>query len=432
MAFGMNLGIGAAMGQGRRSASFAGVPSSGVYQKHGSSIRTGGKPGAAGLPKAGVTGVEDTEDAMRQASAGARGAASGAQVAARGGGMGAPVARGLPEPEEDPTEGVQPLGGGTMGIKPDFTSRNVVGNELRNMLRDQNSSISQYFQGGPQVLAAKLQRKQMEYELLDRQAREDAAYAAASDPQYEQWKTSREVTPEGQLYEESNQGRRRLAETRTTTGLSDFQPKDTAGGPPSPADDAYRRAIEAGVELPAIEMQRIDPRMDPRIVEQRQRSRDAQGLLKEKEKIDIADETRGNTEWDRRQEIETKGRVEVKKTTPGKAPATPRDPAAAKPRAEPVVDLTKLDRVGAEMAGLDEYAWKELPLEKKNEWRKKARPEIINLERGQTHTKADPWYGAGGTGGRQDGATKEGVVQGRKVLLRWNAGKSKWVVEKEL
>lgn len=379
MAFGMNLGIGAAMGQGRRSASFAGVPSSGVFRKHGNSLRTGGKPGVAGLPKPGVTGVEDTEDTMRQASAGARGAASGAQVAARGGGMGAPVARGLPEPEEDPTEGVQPLGGGTMGVKPDFTSRNVVGNELRNMLRSQNNSISQYFQGGPQVLAAKLQRKQMEYELLDRQAREDAAYAAASDPQYEQWKTSREVTPEGQLYEESNQGRRRLAEDRVTTGLSDFQPKGTAGGPPSPADDAYRRAIEAGVELPAIEMQRIDPRMDPRIVEQRQRARDAQGLLKEKQKIDIADETRGNTEWDRRQGIETRGRVEVKKTVPGKAP---KDPTEEEPKAEPVVDLTKLDRVGAEMAGLDEYAWKELPPAQKDEWREKARPRVIRLERG--------------------------------------------------
>ncbi len=331
MAFGMNLGIGAAMGQGRRSASFAGVPSSGVFKEHGNSLRTGSKPGTAGLPKPGVTGVEDTEGTMRQAAAGARGAASGAQVAARGGGMGAPVARGLPEPEEDPTEGVQPLGGGTMGIKPDFTSRNVVGNELRNMLRDQNSSISQYFQGGPQVLAAKLQRKQMEYELLDRQAREDAAYAAASDPQYEQWKTSREVTPEGQLYEESNQGRRRLAETRTTTGLSDFQPKGTAGGPPSPADDAYRRAIEAGVELPAIEMQRIDPRMDPRIVEQRQRSRDAQGLLKEKAKIDREDEADDNTEWDRRQGIETAGRVEVKKTVPGAAPRQPTAPKEPTP-----------------------------------------------------------------------------------------------------
>lgn len=182
-------------------------------------------------------------------------------------------------PEQDTSSGddeayeaaMSALPGGSMGLKPDYSQRNQIKNQLDAAIKKAQSPWNQLLglDGGDEIRGLT-----MRYHMADKEAKEAAAEARMSDPRYAVWGDSGNTTPEGQVIEKSTQGGRRLAEQITKIGTTGFEPRgeiEGVEGPPTEGELAYRRAAEAGIDLPAIQMERIDPVMDPRFVEQKKR-----------------------------------------------------------------------------------------------------------------------------------------------------------------
>lgn len=193
MAFGMNLGIQAGMGGGA-----AGVPPRrDSYKRFGSSLRAGGGrsySSFAGTPPApGMPREQRAPDADRLAREAAEEAQRTAAMSRSAGS--------IPRPQEDSTRGVAVLGGGTMGLKPDFTEVEQLEKEYARSLEKRPSWLAG-FSGIGDVFAAKDEAWQRRIQMAQQKAIRDALAAnqeAERARAGNTWNETKSTTASGQV-----------------------------------------------------------------------------------------------------------------------------------------------------------------------------------------------------------------------------------------